>query len=170
MLTQSLSLVGTQLKSQNIDFEFCIKKTDKDTDIFINDMPDEKASYGADVFIFPSEIKQVVLNILQNARDAISEKKRIKKMLKQAGKIHVFVEYMADKVVISISNDGGNIPEDALTSIFDPYYTTKPEGEGTGIGLYMSRIMIEEHMGGLLTAENTEDGAKFTVTLYYEGV
>ncbi len=81
-----------------------------------------------------------------------------------------FVEYMADKVVISISNDGGNIPEDALTSIFDPYYTTKPEGEGTGIGLYMSRIMIEEHMGGLLTAENTEDGAKFTVTLYYEGV
>lgn len=164
VLTQSLALVGSQLKGQNVDFEFCVK-TPKETDIFINDMPSEDSSYGEDVLIFPSEIKQVVLNILQNARDAISEK-RIKE-LKQAGKIHIVVEYLSEKVVFSISNDGGNIPDDSLVSIFDPYYTTKPEGEGTGIGLYMSKIMVEEHMGGLLTAENIVGGAKFIVSLYY---
>jgi signal transduction histidine kinase len=70
--------------------------------------------------------------------------------------------------VTTIGNDGGNIPEEHLVSIFDPYYTTKPEGEGTGIGLYMSKVMVEDHMGGLLVAGNIDGGAVFTITLYYD--
>lgn len=163
VVAQSLSLVSTQLRNQNVDFEISVRAGDK-SDVFVNNMPPAGYVYGQDVDIFPSELKQVVLNIIQNARDAITEKRE--KSTKTSGNIFISIEYLNEKVILSISNNGGRIPEDSLVRIFDPYYTTKPEGEGTGIGLYMSKIMVEDHMGGFLIAENIDNGAKFTITLY----
>ena len=59
----------------------------------------------------------------------------------------------------------GGIDESVLERIFEPYFTTKEQGEGTGIGLYMSKIIIEKNMGGKLDVQNTERGAQFTIIL-----
>lgn len=165
VVVKSMELVNTQLRNQNINYELTIKNQDTE-DVFVNSMPDGNSVYGRDIFIYPSEMKQVLLNIIHNARDAITEKRSRSKS--KEGNIYLYIEFKADKVVMSISNDGGQIPEDSLARIFDPYYTTKPEGEGTGIGLYMSKIMIEDHIGGLMMAENVDKGAKFTITIYYD--
>jgi len=165
VVVQSLSLVTTQLKNQNIGFSITISGINAE-DIFENRLPDKPEKYGDPVYMFPSEMKQVILNIFQNARDAINDRRR--NFARNIGNIDVKIEYYAEKVTISISNDGGEIPEESINRIFDPYFTTKPEGEGTGIGLYMSKIMIEDHMGGLLVAENIAGDARFTVTLYYD--
>ena len=69
------------------------------------------------------------------------------------------------KVIIKVSDNGGGIPPEAMGSIFDPYFTTKDPTKGTGLGLYMSKVIVEDHMHGKLSAENTEEGAIFTIEL-----
>jgi signal transduction histidine kinase len=69
---------------------------------------------------------------------------------------------------ITVSDNGGGISPDILPSIFDPYFTTKEEGKGTGIGLYMAKKIIEEHMEGALLVNNTKEGACFTIVLPIE--
>jgi len=164
VVVKSLSLVSTQLKNQNIDFSIQVSDGDESI-IFKNELPEEDFVFGKDISISESEMKQVVLNILQNARDAITDRRS--KTLHKNGNIYIYIRHYDDKIVTEISNDGGFIPEDYISRIFDPYFTTKPEGEGTGIGLYMSKIMIEDHMDGFLIVENVEYGVKFTITLYY---
>ena len=65
--------------------------------------------------------------------------------------------------VLTISDNAGGIPDEIMERIFDPYFTTKDEGRGTGIGLYMSKAIIEKHMGGELTVRNINGGAEFRV-------
>lgn len=164
VLSDSMALISTQLRNQSISYKIEIHYNNT-IEEFLDRLPEPGRAYGRDVFISSSEMKQVMLNILQNARDAIAEQRA--ELAKIAGNINLKVVFEETRVVIEISNDGGNIPEDSLISIFDPYYTTKPEGEGTGIGLYMSKVMVEEHMDGLLKADNIKGGAKFTIILYY---
>ncbi|WP_310439690.1 ATP-binding protein [Sulfuricurvum sp.] len=117
-----------------------------------------------DIFIYgyKNEFSQVIFNLLSNARDAImSNKPKIPKI-----KIHV--KNKKNSAEISVSDNGGGIPPDILPSIFDPYFTTKPEGKGTGIGLYMAKKIIENHMDGLLLVHNTKDGVCFTIVLPIE--
>jgi signal transduction histidine kinase len=66
-------------------------------------------------------------------------------------------------VIIDIKDNGGGIPIDKMPNIFDAYYTTKEQGHG--IGLYMSKLIIEDKMGGKIRASNTNEGACFTITL-----
>ena len=62
-------------------------------------------------------------------------------------------------------DNGGGIPAEILSRIFEPYFTTKAEGKGIGIGLYMSKMIIEEHMNGFLNARNSHEGAIFTISM-----
>ncbi|MBF0316738.1 MAG: PAS domain S-box protein [Nitrospirae bacterium] len=112
-----------------------------------------------DIYIigFPNEYSQVILNILNNAKDAILEKRLIK------GKIVIDFYENGKNTVVNITDNAGGIPSDVMDRIFEPYFTTKMEGKGSGIGLYMSKTMIEEHMNGSITATNTPDGAMFTI-------
>jgi signal transduction histidine kinase len=66
---------------------------------------------------------------------------------------------------VTVADNGGGIPPGILDRLFDPYVTTKEEGRGTGIGLYLSRTIIEKNMGGSLTARNTAEGAEFRIRL-----
>jgi signal transduction histidine kinase len=102
-----------------------------------------------------SEFKQVVLNIINNAKDAIVEK-GIKE-----GKIKITLK----DNTISIQDNGGGIPEDIKMRIFEPYFTTKEPGDGTGIGLYMSKVIIEKNMGGKIEVSNVDGGAKFIIKI-----
>jgi signal transduction histidine kinase len=67
--------------------------------------------------------------------------------------------------VLTVSDNCGGIPDDIMPRIFDPYFTTRGPERGTGIGLYMSKMIIEQNMGGVLTACNAGDGAEFRIEL-----
>lgn len=112
---------------------------------------------------YQGEFKQVIFNLIYNSIDAIGE--NIKKNNISEGIINVNVTCLDDDVIIKISDNGGGIPEKIASNIFDPYFSTKEEGKGTGIGLYMSKTIIESHMNGSLNFENNEDGAVFTITI-----
>lgn len=103
---------------------------------------------------FENEFKQVILNIISNAKDMIEDKKI------EDGKIEIYLE----KNSVKIKDNGGGIKEDLIDRIFEPYFTTKETGKGTGMGLYMSKMIIEEHMCGDLSVKNIKDGAEFIIS------
>lgn len=108
---------------------------------------------------FENELSQVFVNIIKNSIDAIVEHKDA------VGTITVSVAQNNKDIQISISDTGGGIPDDVINRVFEPYFTTKFKSDGTGIGLYMSKMIIENSMHGTLHVENTNDGAKFTINL-----
>lgn len=75
--------------------------------------------------------------------------------------------YGDDRITISIHDNAGGIREDVIGKIFNPYFTTKSDFNGTGIGLYMSKMIVEKHLRGKLSAFNEKDGATFEVTIPY---
>ena len=104
---------------------------------------------------YTNEVKQVLLNIIKNAEDALLEKSV------NNPKIYVSV----DAKTVSVSDNAGGIEVSILEKIFEPYFSTKTEKDGTGLGLYMSRTIIEQHCQGKLSAENIESGALFRIEL-----
>lgn len=105
---------------------------------------------------YPNEYSQVLLNILNNARDAFEERNTANPI------ITIMVRKNPDgRAECVIRDNAGGIPGDVLERIFDPYFTTREKG--TGIGLYMSRNIIEKNMNGRITASNTPRGAQFRI-------
>jgi PAS domain S-box-containing protein len=108
---------------------------------------------------YQNEYIQVLLNILGNARDFL-EKRNVSEPW-----VHITVTVDDGRSVVIIRDNGGGIAEDVLPKIFDPYFTTKGPGKGTGIGLYMSKAIIEKSMDGRLSARNVDGGAEFRIDL-----
>ncbi|MBF0456953.1 MAG: PAS domain S-box protein [Nitrospirae bacterium] len=112
---------------------------------------------------YPNEFKHVILNLINNARDAI-----LSLAEKIEGIINISLTKKDNKLIITISDNGGGIPPDIIERIFEPYFTTKPEQEGTGIGLYMSMTIIESRLGGRLTVRDIGGGAELRIELHVE--
>lgn len=106
-----------------------------------------------------NEYTQAVLNILSNARDVFLEREIVDPLIS----IRVFFEN--DMAVVIIKDNGGGIPQEIIDRIFEPYFTTKGPDKGTGIGLFMSKTIIEKNMGGRLTVCNAGTGAEFRVAI-----
>ncbi|MCP3852304.1 MAG: PAS domain S-box protein [Gammaproteobacteria bacterium] len=104
---------------------------------------------------FNNEFQQVILNIVSNAKDSILNSQT------RNGNISISIQ----KGIIKINDNGGGIPENIVNRVFEPYFTTKEQGEGTGMGLYMSKMIIEDNMDGMITASNVDDGAEFIIIL-----
>jgi len=115
--------------------------------------------YQTDIEIplYKNEVMQVILSLLKNAEDNF--------LLKNISNpiIIIKTEKIKDSLVISICDNGRGVSKDIIDKIFDPYFSTKDEKNGTGLGLYMSKIMIEEHNNGILNIKNTKDGACFEI-------
>lgn len=105
---------------------------------------------------YPNEYSQVLLNILGNAKDAITAH-----AANASGHIEITISQADTMGCVTLRDNGGGIPEDLLDKIFEPYFSTK--NNGTGIGLYMSKMIIEHNMGGKLYAHNRQDGAEFVI-------
>jgi C4-dicarboxylate-specific signal transduction histidine kinase len=116
---------------------------------------DEQAE--VDVFGYSNEYAQVLLNIFSNAKDALVERNIAEP------RIHVSIFKAGERGVVTIADNGGGISSEIMPKIFDPYFTTKEAMQGTGIGLYMSKIIIEQNMGGSLTARNMDGGVSFRI-------
>ncbi len=111
---------------------------------------------------YPNEFSQAVLNILNNARDALVEKGFERR------RIRISVHREGEEILVSICDNAGGIPETILPRIFDPYFSTKSEKNGTGLGLYMTNVIITEHLHSSIRVENREEGACFTIVLQPE--
>jgi len=111
------------------------------------------------IFGYKNELEHVLLNVILNARDAYSEQNLNEKIIR-------IVARSDEKIVsIVIDDNAGGIPETIIKKIFNPYFTTKETNKGTGIGLYMSKTIIEKSFNGKLEAKNIENGARFIITL-----
>ncbi len=104
---------------------------------------------------YKNEFKQVILNIVTNARDAILKNNS------ESGIIDIALQ----NNTITIRDNGGGVPKKIIDRIFEPYFTTKEQGEGTGMGLYMCKMIIEDNMGGLLGVARIEGGTEFMLKL-----
>jgi len=106
---------------------------------------------------FANQFAQAVLNLLVNAKEAILTKHI------ENGRIHLEIREEGGSAVLTVEDNAGGIPDDVFPKIFDPYFTTKDQG--SGIGLYMVKTIIEKNMGGHVEVANTDAGAKFSFTL-----
>ena len=111
------------------------------------------------VEMYQNEIMQVILNIVKNSEDNFIEKGT------DNPTIRIETRTMPAHYEIVISDNGGGISEHIIDSVFEPYFSTKDEKNGSGLGLYMSKMMIEEHSGGLLQVENIKDGVAFSILI-----
>jgi signal transduction histidine kinase len=114
--------------------------------------------------IVPQEVGRVFLNLLNNAFYAVSNRAK-----KESGDydpvVHVSTERLDSVIRVVIADNGGGVPADVVENLFEPFVTTKPTGEGTGLGLAMSRDIIEDHKGTLSLANREGEGATFVIEL-----
>ena len=132
-IKDTLNIQAAQLKNHNIEID--IKGEDFNLDGF------------------KMEFQHVIMNLLANAKDVFVEKRTT------LPKIEIILE----KNKISIKDNAGGIPIEIISRIFEPYFTTKEQGKGTGLGLYLSKMIIEENMHGKINSENYENGAIFII-------
>jgi len=134
-IEEVLNIQNAQLKNHNIDLE----------------LNGENFLYKG----FKTEFQQVIINLISNSKDAIVENNI------QNPKIQIDIK----EDIIKLRDNGGGIPTNVIDRVFEPYFTTKQQGEGTGMGLYMSKMIIEDNMGAKLKVENENKGASFIIDL-----
>lgn len=115
-----------------------------------------------DITMTTGELSQVLINIINNAKDALLEKKIFNPWIKVA------LRQENSKAIISIEDNAGGIPTEVMGKIFDQYFTTKGHTHGTGIGLYMSKNIINCSLKGEFYVENSANGAKFFIEIPIE--
>jgi PAS domain S-box-containing protein len=126
-----------------------------------NDISIDIQGDDVEIVSFKNEFQQVILNIFNNAIDAAILKKS-KEDFKPLIEVKIKKE---NKIVITLSNNCGKATNEVLDRMFEPYFTTKFENQGTGIGLYMAKTIIEKNMNGSIDAQNYGDGVIFTINL-----
>lgn len=140
IIEESLLIIGSSLENKNIQLI-----TNYEENLHVK-------SYA-------NEVKQVILNLIKNAEDALVEK-----AVPQAT-IWINVYQNENYANISVEDNGEGVPPELFSKVFDPYFSTKKEKEGMGLGLYMSKIIIEDHCKGRLDLESTQAGSIFIIKL-----
>jgi PAS domain S-box-containing protein len=180
LLDQTVEDVSLQLNymSNTIDdFREFFKPSEKKTVVQLSDVVNKSISFlsymfnansivlnierkeDTQIILYDREVIQVLINIMKNAKDILQKKHINKKQL--------YIRYYAKKnrAIIEIEDNAGGIPLDIINRIFEPYFSTKENKNGTGLGLYMSKMIIEEHSLGHLSVKNAKEGALFKIEL-----
>jgi len=136
MVESVMGIIETSLENKNIKL---IKEIESDTLFYTH----------------PNQVKQVILNLIKNAEDVLLEREIKNPTITLTAKGNLLI----------VKDNAGGIEEKILPKIFDPYFSTKLEKDGTGLGLYMSKTIIQEHCNGNLWVYNDEEGAVFVIEL-----
>ena len=115
----------------------------------------EEYNSKEEIEVYDNEMIQVILNLFKNAQDNFQENETK----------DPYIKIITENRTITICDNGGGIPEDIIEKIFDPYFSTKEEKNGTGLGLHMSKTIIEDHHNGKLNVENRDGGVCFIIEL-----
>ena len=150
IVSKPYRLVEGLLAKQNVTFKIVYEDEDNDEDI-----------ENLKVKISSAKLDQVFLNLYKNALDEFISKER------RDGTITVSCKKLPKALIFRVCDNAGGIPEKVLEKVFDAYFSTKADN-GTGIGLYMSKMIIEQHAKGSIEAYNTGDGACFQVSIPIE--
>jgi len=140
VFTSAYNVIGKSLENNNIDIQNNFQNSTK-------------------IYVFDRELQQVFINILKNAKEALEENDVTDKKI--SNKIYETDE----SVIIEISDNGGGISDEVLEKLFEPYFSTKNEQNGTGLGLYMSKMIVEKHMFGTLSVESEQEMTSFKILL-----
>jgi len=143
VIKRAFSVVGKSLENNNV----AVRK------IF---------SSKQEIDTYSRELMQVFINILNNAKEVLIEKNV------QAKEILIELEDTEDTIIIKICDNAGGILDSIIDKIFEPYFSTKDAKTGTGLGLYMSKTIIEKHLSGTLRVINTHEGACFIIELPFK--
>lgn len=146
-LTQICSLVHDAIEMMHKSFEY----HNIDVEVICSGKPQ--------VVTYSRELLQVYLNILKNAKEVLQDQDVA------YPKIVVRIFEKGQHVIIEIEDNAGGVDKENIERIFEPYFSTKDEKVGTGLGLYMSKTIVEKHMNGTLTVENRAKGACFCISL-----
>jgi len=114
------------------------------------------------IYGYEREFAQVILNLITNAKDILNQRAISKPT------IEVCIDQREGQVVVTVEDNAGGVKEEDTEMIFEPYFTTKSSAKGTGLGLYISKMIIENNMDGELCVVNTDKGALFTVKINHE--
>lgn len=142
LLYEAENMIQDAYQKENIDFAIVIEK-----------------DCNCELYGYRRELLQVVINILNNAKDVLVE------MKVPDPKVWIDLQRDEKEISVLIHDNGGGIPDAFIDKIFDPYFTTKHESMGTGIGLFMSKKIIVEHFKGTIEVDNEKKGAVFTIVL-----
>jgi len=114
--------------------------------------------------VIPQEIGRVILNLINNAFYAINEKQK-QNLNGYEPTVTVSTKKNADTVVILVKDNGNGIPQKILDKIFQPFFTTKPTGEGTGLGLSLAYDIVKAHGGEIRVETKQGEGSEFTIQI-----
>jgi PAS domain S-box-containing protein len=156
-----LSLFAAQLSANNI---VCTLTCRTHGTIF-NTVTDIVACPAKLTLGYMNEFEHVIFNLVNNAKDAICERREKEGPAAEKGAIDFEFLNQDHLVVIRVKDNGRGIPDSAIDRVFEPYFTTKDPAKGTGIGLYLCKLIVEDHMQGKLSVENSEHGAAFVISL-----
>jgi PAS domain S-box-containing protein len=162
-MSQTIDDFRNFFKPDKQKVEFCVNKAIRQTVGLVSDSFKHhkigvtiRTDGEAMITGYPNEFSQVLMNILQNAREALLEQKS------EGRRVNIASSVENRRTVITIADNAGGITQDIIDRVFEPYFTTKG-AQGTGIGLYMSKVIIEKNMGGSLSVRNVEGGAQFRI-------
>ena len=147
-------MVKSQFDDMNIDLQFT------STGRLIENAEDCELE-ACNVPVYPDIMKQVMMNCLQNSKEAVLLRVQSGEIAR--GKVSIDIERPRGEIIIRMTDNGCGVPEELLDKVFDPYFTTKDESIGIGLGLYISKNILEEHMAVTITLENIEEGAVVTL-------
>ncbi|HLO37845.1 MAG TPA: ATP-binding protein, partial [Lacibacter sp.] len=114
--------------------------------------------------IIPQDIGRVILNLITNAFYVVNEKSK-QNIAGYESTVSVSTKKVADKVLIAVKDNGNGIPQKVLDKIFQPFFTTKPTGQGTGLGLSLSYDIVKAHGGELKVETKEGEGSEFIIQL-----
>jgi len=140
LIKTAISLIKKTLESDGIEIMYALKST-------------------THVLIYKNEFIQVVLNLLKNSKDVFKEKEILDP------KITIRTYEQDSMLVIEFIDNGEGVDSEIIEKVFDPYFSTKESKNGTGLGLYMSKMIIEGHLNATIKVENRDDGACFTIEI-----
>jgi len=140
LLISTIGLLDAQFKNHNIE-------------IHINCEED------LNIKGFQGEFSQVIINLLNNAKDTLLERES------KTPTVNISAHRIPNGINVTVQDNAGGISAEIINKIYDPYFTTKDEGKGTGIGLYMSKMIVENNMQGKLYAFNDNEGANFVIEI-----